>query len=364
MARTRFFACLSLALLLAGGLHAQVGEKLELQPGVTCLEVERVAERIDFWLAGFPVRSDFRIEVRGSRHDPRSIEVVLHDDAGNLTRRSFAPGPERCADLHDAAGLSAALLIKAASGVEVEPAEPGDPAAPAPRRTLGAPPPVARDTPAVKLELPSKGPTEGAAERHVGRTERLGAMVDVGPGLRLSSELAFVFRTQFSWRFSPSWMLETGFAAQVSGSHALGEHDGSYRTRFLGGSAFVCVELGGADAWGADWCAGGWAGRLLAMGASFVDSRRPALRAISVSTGPRMTWQAAPRVRLLLSALLVVPVQPIDIASVDARGQPLADDRLRPIGAALTFGLSYALVSAPRQKKPAATQGFPRWAHE
>ena len=49
------------------------------------------------------------------------MEVLLRDERGNLTRRSFSPGPERCADLHDAAGLSAALLIKAASGVSAEP---------------------------------------------------------------------------------------------------------------------------------------------------------------------------------------------------------------------------------------------------
>ena len=54
MARSRFGVCLGVAWALAGPVSAQVASKLELEPGVTCLDAERVAERIDFWLAGFP----------------------------------------------------------------------------------------------------------------------------------------------------------------------------------------------------------------------------------------------------------------------------------------------------------------------
>jgi hypothetical protein len=317
--------------------------KLELTAGASCLQRGLLLERLRFWLADFPVRSDFAIQVHGSADAPRDVEVVLRDAAGNLSRRTFSPGPERCADLHDAAGLAAVLLIKAASGADA----PGD-AAPGmkgePPADSGVPwvPPPAH--PAAASRSPASSPAEPAQHPPIFRDLSLAAAA--GPAF-LGGTLAGSLRLTLSLALFQRLRFAAGATAFWNERQALGDAGGHYRTRTWAGSLEVCSLVGPPrrETWLGELCAGVLAGRLRAEGEGFDLALESKLRFVAASLGPQLFWRATPWMALGASLSLLIPLQPIRIASATGEGQ-LKSEKLWPnAGLALGVGARFRLAA-------------------
>ena len=101
----------------ASSAHAVDAERLRRQlrvePGATCLMVERLAAEVAQLLADAPVADDFVFFVDGSESDPRNVYLRVVRQEGVVAQRAFEPGPARCSHLHAAVALAIAFAIKA-----------------------------------------------------------------------------------------------------------------------------------------------------------------------------------------------------------------------------------------------------------
>jgi hypothetical protein len=118
--RTGFGLLCSVLLAAAGARAARaeapasapsiaIEQALAVAPGVGCLERERLAAQVRFWLGRSRVASDVRISVRG---DARRVEFELWRGRSRGTR-TFDPLPDGCDQAHAAVGLAIALAIDA-----------------------------------------------------------------------------------------------------------------------------------------------------------------------------------------------------------------------------------------------------------
>lgn len=107
---------------------ADVQRVVRIQQGVTCLAPGPLHLQTLTWLRGAELDPKVTVEVLGSWDDPRSAVVRVRMATGELSERSFAPGPERCNDFLGAVGLTAALAIKrhGPTVATPPPARPGD----------------------------------------------------------------------------------------------------------------------------------------------------------------------------------------------------------------------------------------------
>jgi hypothetical protein len=101
----------------ASSAHAAEAERirrqLRVEPGATCLTVERLAAELNQLLGDAPVADDFVFFVDGSASDPRNVYLRVVRQEGVVAQRAFEPGPDRCSHLHAAVALAIALAIKA-----------------------------------------------------------------------------------------------------------------------------------------------------------------------------------------------------------------------------------------------------------
>lgn len=91
---------------------AAVQRSVRVQQGVTCLAPHDLHQQTLGWLRGGQLDPQVLVEVLGSDDDPRSATMRVHNARGEVSERSFVPGPERCNDFLSAVGLAAALAIK------------------------------------------------------------------------------------------------------------------------------------------------------------------------------------------------------------------------------------------------------------
>jgi hypothetical protein len=190
-----------------------------------------------------------------------------------------------------------------------------------------------------------------------------------GPGIRLAPETSYVVRALLSLRVLRKVVLDPGLVFAGAGSHPIGQHGGSYTSRVLSASLTACLDLHRGGSVVLSWCLGGWAGRMSLRGAAFsAGAREVSLRALSVTTGPRIAWSLSERSSLFAGPELVVGAQPMQVVVLDGSAETRVSENIPRAGVALTFGLSYALLSPASEaqpvKTPAPTQGFPSRAHE
>lgn len=137
--------------------HA-IADALELSPGATCLEHDRVAEQVAGWLEDDRVDPRLAIVIEGDPDQPHTVRFSLHDRDEMLSERVFAPGPSRCDDLHAVVALAIAMAIDATvlegAGVVPGPAEPEPEPEPEPKPKPEPPPKIAA-VPPQPLELPA-----------------------------------------------------------------------------------------------------------------------------------------------------------------------------------------------------------------
>jgi hypothetical protein len=89
-----------------------LGAALDLDPGATCLEQNRLAAEVQTWLGRDRVHGDVHVHVHGGDSDPRAVEfrILRH---GTARERRFDALPEGCEDATAVVGLAIALAIDA-----------------------------------------------------------------------------------------------------------------------------------------------------------------------------------------------------------------------------------------------------------
>lgn len=115
---------------LAAPASPMAADWLEVEPGLSCLEAERLEALIAMWLSKPHVATDAHVLVRGDRQRARLVELVITRDGATSTR-VFDPVPAGCDEAHAAVSLVIALAIEpdVAAGIlpsESEPREPLD----------------------------------------------------------------------------------------------------------------------------------------------------------------------------------------------------------------------------------------------
>ena len=136
-----FAACIAFGLLVAatGPARAQpapsrdvpqgLADAIELDPGATCLEENRLVAEVQTWLGRDRLRSDVHVRVQGDDHDPRAVAFRITRGVSTRERR-FDGLPAGCEDATAVVGLAIALAIDAnaltgfVAPVNAEPSEP------------------------------------------------------------------------------------------------------------------------------------------------------------------------------------------------------------------------------------------------
>jgi hypothetical protein len=101
-------------------LHAQaetaapsLSSNLTLEPGATCLERDRLVQRVERWRERATIDPRIRVQVRGDAHEPTRVFFSVMRDGTQPTERVLANAPSDCDQLHSAVALSIALAIDA-----------------------------------------------------------------------------------------------------------------------------------------------------------------------------------------------------------------------------------------------------------
>jgi hypothetical protein len=115
---------------LAAPAEQPLAEALDLDPGATCLEENRLEAEVQTWLGRGQLRSGIHVHVQGDEHDPRAVEFRIVRD-GKARERRFEGLPAGCEDATAVVGLAIALAIDAnvmagivAPSVDAEASEP------------------------------------------------------------------------------------------------------------------------------------------------------------------------------------------------------------------------------------------------
>jgi hypothetical protein len=132
-----------LARAQSGDPAAVLAESLTLSSGASCLERDRLIERVVRWREGGTMDRSIRIQVRGDPRDVTRVYFVVARAGLAPTERVLENAPLDCDQLHSAVALSIALAIDALLSAEraaraAETPLPPPPTAAGARRTSGA----------------------------------------------------------------------------------------------------------------------------------------------------------------------------------------------------------------------------------
>jgi hypothetical protein len=89
-----------------------LSEAIDLDPGATCLEENRLEAEVQTWLGRDRLRSDIHVHVQGDEHDPHAIQFRIAHGLSSRERR-FQALPADCEDATAVVGLAIALAIDA-----------------------------------------------------------------------------------------------------------------------------------------------------------------------------------------------------------------------------------------------------------
>lgn len=88
-------------------------DAIDLKPGASCLELERLVAAVKPYLSGDSIDSRIRIEVRGDPVRASVISFKLRRNQNEYATRRFDDAPRDCAQLHALIGLTLAFAIDA-----------------------------------------------------------------------------------------------------------------------------------------------------------------------------------------------------------------------------------------------------------
>jgi len=297
-----------------------LGEALEVRPGATCIDRERLATQVRTWLDQAEIDARLRIEVVGDDEHALKLSFTLRRGDEIIAVRSFDPAPERCTDLHAVVGLAIALAIDAtvleSVGVEPRPSEP-------------QPKPPTIDTTPPARPRPSPAPAKPRRWRM--RTDLTGVFTfghppGVGGGAKIGLD--------FAWR--EILELGVGTVAASSGREPVG--DGFATFTVIGALAQIC----GGPPWQTlrpRGCVGLLAGAAIAAGQGFMVDQTSRVAWVDLPLGADLRVRLARRVAFTFGVDALVALVRPRFEAVDLQGR-LVQQRFAPVGLAIDAGLS------------------------
>jgi len=298
-----------------------IAAALDVRPGATCIEHERLATQVRAWLEAPQIDARLRIAVVGDEESPLRLSFTLRRGEEIIAVRAFDPAPERCTDLHAVVGLAIALAIDATvlESVGVEPRPPTPPSAPPKVDRVTQPP-------------PRLGPKPRARPRVWRMRTDLTGLFTYGhpPGVGGGAKLVL----DFSWR--EILELGTGAIAASSGSQPVG--DGAATFSVVGALGQICAGPPWR-VWRPRGCVGVIAGAAIAAGQGFMVDQTSRVAWVVVPFGADVRVRLARRVSFTLGVDgLAAVVQPVFEAVTITQESVVR--RFPTVGLALEAGLS------------------------
>jgi hypothetical protein len=273
---------------------------MRVDPGVTCLDSEKLVEHVSSWLGTDRISMPLAIEVHGSPYFARAMWLRIRHENATVAERRFEPAPARCEDQHAAVGLAIALALKASlldGLIDVRPS--------------------------------------GDASRSFRFAPRALGGVAVVPGL----DFGLALRLQYSFAGH--------LAARVEVLTLLGPRgdfqrdQGRFTTWLTVSRLDVCsrvVELGSLDV---SACLGIAVGGLYATGEAFPTSRHALIPYVGVANALEADLELSARWSLTLAIDVLVPLRRTSFVVRDRAGKVLAEHDLAAAGVLLGVGPAY-----------------------
>jgi hypothetical protein len=225
-------------------------QTLTLEPGATCLERERLSQRVARWRERASVDADIRVHVRGDPREPTRVFFSVVRAATEPTERVLDNAPADCDQLHSAVALSIALAIDAILS--------GDRAALVPMA-------VPKPTP---QPLAAQVSPRHAPERNM--SLELDLMAGASVGVVTDTALAALPRLQFAplpWlAFAIAGIATRDQHASIVGS------SGEFSVVLLGGGIDACLGGETVEKLSFFMCAGGRAGAFTTHATGFAQN--------------------------------------------------------------------------------------------
>ena len=269
-----------------------LGTRVEVLPGASCLERERLLRRVARWLERDTVDDDIRVRVQGDARDEYEVVFTVQKGANQPSERRIADAPEECGQLHAAVALSIALAIDAAIA----------------------------DAKAPTVELPDDDtlvevpePEEPAYLRVAGALTGQ-ASSGVLPGVALGAggrvELGFL-----------PWLdLRAGAMLTAINDERIGSLSGTFSAEIVAGRLDLCAAFDGAPKARLLACAAGMLGRFRTTGQGFSPSQDQSEAWLAVGLGVEAQVETAAWLDIALSLDVVLPTARRTIQTVDTEG--------------------------------------------
>lgn len=279
-----------------------LGAAMTIDPGVTCLDSEELAEHVSTWLGTDRVSAPLAIEVHGSPYFARTVWFRIRRGDVTVAERRFEPAPARCAALHAAVGLAIALAIKASV-----------------------------------LDSLIGAQTHGDAQ--TSRPFRI--------GIEAIGGVAVVPGASFGFGLGLQYALTARFAARLMGLTLLGpngdfqQDQGRFKTWLSVGRLDVCSRLVDLRFLDISACVGIAAGGLYATGEAFPMSRRALTAYVAMANALELDVALGAHWSLSLAIDVLVPLRRTSFVVRDQTGAVIAVNDLAGAGALIAIGPAY-----------------------
>ncbi len=325
-------------LLWAAVLHAQppaagsapvperpLAELMEVDPGATCLELQRLSLRIARWRERDSADARIHVHVQGDAHSATRIAFTVTVQGGGHAERTIADAPNDCNELHSAVALSVALAIDAT----LNPGNPTDPVVDIP-----TPPEPAAPAP----RLPTPRPEKSApASRHGSALDHLEIALLGGATTGLLTDVTLAFGPRLS--YSPNAWLHlaaVGFATTLDRQVLVGAR-GHFDTQLLAGGVDACLGGEIIEHLQLMGCTGLRAGTLTALGQQYPTTAGAPEPWVAVAASLQLRAWVASWAGLGVAVEGIGPVARHEIL-LRGRGVPDRRELLPPVGLATTIG--------------------------
>jgi hypothetical protein len=292
-------------------------DALTLEPGATCLERERLIQRVAHWREGAGVDPGIRVHVRGDPHEPTRVFFSVVRDGTEPTERALNNAPMDCDQLHSAVALSVALAIDAILS--------GDHKAMTP---LALPKPNPQPTAAV-----SGAPRRGSEPS---MSLELDLLVGASVGVIPDTAAAALPRLQFA---PLPWLAFAlaGIATRDQQDSIAGA-SGQFSVTLLAGGVDACVGGETVEKLNFFMCAGGRGGAFTTQGSGFDQNyrRTTAWWAVAVSGQARVFLERWLAIGVSVETLVALAER--DLVITDAQSSPIQMRSVPRVGLSVAAG--------------------------
>ena len=292
---------------------------IEVEPGATCLEQDRLLERIARWRQRAPLDASIRVKVHGDPAQPTRVFFSVSRAGSQPSERVLDNAPSDCDQLHSAVALSIALAIDAMiSGQEgLLPAVP--PPEPTPPPTAARQPPrAAAGGPAMYAEI--------------------GLLAGASVGVVTNPAVAGVPRLQFA---PVPWLVFAiaGFATRTQNA-TIGDVPGEFTATVLAGGADVCFGGETVERLSFFMCGGARAGQFVAdaTGSPFRERYRTSEPWWAVSASGQARAWIVPAVAVGISVEALVSLASRDLELTGLMGAPSVTRHISQLGLSVAAG--------------------------